>query len=128
MTPRETIERLMAAFESLDFDSLFELVDENVVYQNMPQEPIAGKAALRKLFAGFGNVTQIRFELLNMAINGDVVLSEHRDHLVINGRTCVMPMMSSFTLKNGLIAQWREYYDMPTFEQQLGRTHPGAKS
>ena len=128
MTPKDTIERLMAAFESLDFDSLFELVDENVVYQNMPQEPIAGKAALQKLFAGFGNVSQIRFELLNLAVNGDVVLSEHRDRLVINGRTCVMPMMSSFTLRNGLIAQWREYYDMPTFERQLGRTHPGAKS
>jgi len=128
MTPMETIKTLMAAFERLDFDALYELVDENIVYRNMPQEAVHGKAALRTLFGGFGNVSYIRFELLNIVAEGDVVLSEHLDHLVIGGRSCVVPMMSSFTLASGKIIQWREYYDMPTFERQLGRTHPGAKS
>jgi limonene-1,2-epoxide hydrolase len=128
MSPKETIERLMAAFEALDFEALYALVSEDVTYQNMPQQPIHGKDALRKLFGAFGNVSQIRFELLNMAVNGDVVLTEHRDHLVINDRRCVMPMMTSFTLKDGLVAEWREYYDMPSFERQLGCTHPGAAS
>jgi limonene-1,2-epoxide hydrolase len=126
MSPKETIERLMAAFEALDFEALYALVSQDIVYQNMPQQPIRGKAALRKLFDGFGNVSEIRFELLNMAVNGDVILTEHRDHLVINGRSCVVPMMTSFTLKDGLVAQWREYYDLPTFERQLGRPHPGG--
>ncbi len=128
MTPGETIERLMAAFEALDFESLYDLVHEDVVYQNMPQNPIFGKAGLRALFGSFGDVSRIRFELLNIAVNGNVVLTEHRDHLVINGRPCLMPMMTSFTLKDGLVAEWREYYDMPTFERQLGHRHPGARS
>lgn len=127
MTPKQTIERLMSAFEALDFEALYALVDDDIVYQNMPQEPIRGKAALEALFSGFGNVSQIRFELRNMVSEGNTVLSEHLDHLVVNGRTCVVPMMSSFTLKDGKVAEWREYYDMPTFERQLGRTHPGAK-
>jgi limonene-1,2-epoxide hydrolase len=127
MTPIETIKTLMVAFERLDFDALYELVDENIVYRNMPQEAIHGKAALRALFGGFGNVSYIRFELLNIVAEGNVVLSEHLDHLVIGERSCVVPMMSSFALASGKIVQWREYYDMPTFERQLGRTHPGAK-
>jgi len=128
MTPIETIRTLMAAFERLDFDALYELVDETIVYRNMPQEAIYGKAALRELFGSFGNVSHIRFELLNIVAEGSVVLSEHLDHLVIGGQSCAVPMMSSFTLANGKIVEWREYYDMPTFERQLGRTHPGAKS
>ncbi|HLY56371.1 MAG TPA: nuclear transport factor 2 family protein [Stellaceae bacterium] len=126
MSPRDVIERLMAAFEALDFASLYELVAEDVVYQNMPQGPIYGRAALKRLFEGFGNVSQIRFERRGMAVDGNRVLTEHLDHLVINGRTCVVPMMSSYTLRDGKVVEWREYYDMPTFERQLGRTHPGA--
>jgi limonene-1,2-epoxide hydrolase len=127
MSPKETIQKLMSAFEALDFAALYMLVDDDVVYQNMPQEPLYGKAALEKLFSGFGNVSQIRFELRNIVSDGNTVLSEHLDHLVINGQTCVVPMMSSFTFRDGKIVQWREYYDMQTFERQLGRTHPGAK-
>jgi limonene-1,2-epoxide hydrolase len=126
MSPREIVEELMVAFEVLDFERLYTLVTEDVAYQNMPQAPIHGLAALRQLFGGFGNVSQIRFERRGLAVDGNRVLSEHLDLLVINGRTCVVPMMSSFTIRDGKIAEWREYYDMPTFERQLGRTHPGA--
>jgi limonene-1,2-epoxide hydrolase len=127
MDPIEIAFKVMDAFESLDFEkNLYGLLDDDVVYQNMPQTPIYGKDAVRRLFDSFGNVSSIRFDRLNAAANGDTVFCEHLDHMVINGSEVVIPMTSIYTLKNGKIVRWREYYDMNTFERQLGHRHPGA--
>ena len=127
MSATDIAHKVMDAFESLDFEkNLYPLLADDVVYRNMPQEPIYGKQAVRNLFDSFGDVSSIRFDRLGAAASGDKVFSEHLDHLVINGTEVVMPMTTVFTMKDGKIVEWKEYYDMHTFERQLGHTHPGS--
>lgn len=126
MTPKQTIEAAFAAFGMLDLEAVYALVDDGVVYQNMAQGPVHGLAGLRELWANFGAITYLRSEVLNMVADGEIVLAERLEHMVIDGREIAVPMAGAFRVRDGKITEWREYYDMPTFERQLGVTHPGA--
>jgi limonene-1,2-epoxide hydrolase len=126
-SPLEVHDRLYAAFEALDLEAVYALVDEHVIYQNMAQPAVHGRAALREMWdGGFANLSHLRLKILNRAVNGDVVINERLDHWIVDGRDIHIPMAASLTVKDGLIVEWREYYDMATLERQLGRTHPGS--
>lgn len=127
MTPVQIVEKVYAAFAALDLEAVYALLADDVVYQNMAQAPVHGKEALRRMWSKFGNISHISFEILNTARNGNVVLNERLDHLVIEGREIRIPMSASFTIEKGKIVAWREYYDMASMQRQLGRDHPGGK-
>lgn len=127
MTPVQIVEKVYAAFAALDLEGVYALLADDVVYQNMAQAPVHGKEALRRMWSKFGNISHISFEILNTARNGNVVLNERLDHLVIEGREIRIPMSASFTIEKGKIVAWREYYDMASMQRQLGRDHPGGK-
>ena len=127
MTPLQVHDALYAAFEALDLDAVYALVDDDVVYQNMAQPAVHGLAALKAMWAGFANLSYLQLDVLNCAVNGDVVLNERLDRWVIDGRTIAIPMAASLTVRHGKIVAWREYYDMATLERQLGGTHPGNR-
>ena len=126
MTPIQIVEKVYAAFAALDLEGVYALLADNVVYQNMAQAPVQGKEALRQMWGKFGRISHLSFEILNTARNGNVVLNERLDHLVIDGREIRIPMSASFTIEQGKIVAWREYYDMATMERQLGHHHPGG--
>jgi limonene-1,2-epoxide hydrolase len=126
MTPRQTIEAAFAAFAALDLEAVYALVDDNVVYQNMAQGPVHGLAGLRELWSGFGAISHLHSEVLHMVAEGEIVLAERVEHMVIGGKAITVPMAGAFRVRDGKITEWREYYDMPTFERQLGVTHPVA--
>lgn len=127
MTPVQIVGKVYAAFAALDLEAVYALLADDVVYQNMAQAPVHGKEALRRMWSKFGNISHISFEILNTARNGNVVLNERLDHLVIEGREIRIPMSASFTIEKGKIVAWREYYDMASMQRQLGRDHPGGK-
>ena len=127
MTPLQIVEKVYAAFAARDLEAVYALLADDVVYQNMAQAPVHGKEALRRMWSKFGNISHISSEILNTARNGNVVLNERLDHLVIEGREIRIPMSASFTIEKGKIVAWREYYDMASMQRQLGRDHPGGK-
>lgn len=127
MTPKQTIEAVFSAFADLDLETVYALVDEDIVYQNMAQAPVYGRQALRRMWAGFDSITHLHSDVLNIVAEGEVVLAERLEHLVIGGHDIAVPMAGAFRVRDGKITEWREYYDMPTFERQLGVTHPGAE-
>jgi limonene-1,2-epoxide hydrolase len=126
MTPKQTIEAVFAAFGALDLEAVYALVDGDVVYQNMAQGPVHGLQGLRDLWAGFGAISHLHSEVIHILAEGEVVLAERLEHMVIDGREIAVPMAGAFRVRDGKITEWREYYDMATFERQLGVTHPGA--
>ncbi len=77
-------------------------------------EPLRGRAAFAELVRRSNAVTRpVRFNVLHLAVAGDVVLAEwvitveHRDtHQPITWRG-----MSRCTLRDGLIHEWREYWN-----------------
>lgn len=126
MTPKQTIEAVFAAFRALDLEAVYALVDDDVVYQNMAQAPVHGLEGLRGMWAGFDAITHLHSEVIHMVADGEIVLAERLEHMTIGGRELAVPMAGAFRVRDGKITEWREYYDMPTFERQLGVVHPGA--
>ena len=125
MSAKQLVERVYVAFEALDFDTIYALIDEDIVYQNMAQQPVYGREALRTMWNSFGEIQSLRFDILNVLAEGEIVLSERVDHMVIGGHPISIPAAASITVRDGKIIAWREYFDMATMEEQLGVAHPG---
>lgn len=99
------------AWNRLDEDRIYGLMSDDIFYHNMPLEPVTGREAVRAHLAGWP-VDEAEWVVLNIATSGHVVLTERVDRFVRNGRTIIVPVMGAFEVKDGLITQWRDYFDM----------------
>lgn len=51
---------------------------------------------------------------------GNVVMTERVDTFThTNGRTMTVPVMGTFTVKDGFIVVWRDYFDAPDHNRQI---------
>jgi limonene-1,2-epoxide hydrolase len=72
-----------------------------------------GTDAIRGFIEGFtAMVDRIEFEVLHLAANGDVVLTERVDTFVRPAGSIGLPVMGTFELSGGKITAWRDYFDM----------------
>jgi limonene-1,2-epoxide hydrolase len=118
--------RFIDHFNANRIDAALELLDENVFYHNIPMEPIRGREDVRAFTYGFGVGTAFRAEwqIVYMAAHGDVVLTERMDvfHAKGGGRIAI-PLMGAFRVRDGFIAEWRDYFDLGDFTRQLEALH-----
>ncbi len=119
MQPVVVIERFIKAWNDMDFDAIIELLDENVLYHNMPMEPIVGREAVRAYLEKAWRFEEIDWELLNVAAAGNTVLTERVDNFVINGHPVSLPVMGTFVVRSGRIVSWRDYFDLGGYRAQL---------
>lgn len=85
----------------------------------MPMRPVQGKAAIRPVLEMFLKPAErVEFVVLNAAADGDVVLTERLDKFVMGGRDVELPVAGVFEIRDGKIAAWRDYFDMPTWSRQ----------
>jgi limonene-1,2-epoxide hydrolase len=94
---------------------------DDAVYHNIPLPPAEGKAAIEATLRQFvGPGGEADFEIRNLAVVGNVVLTERIDRLTMAGKPVVLPVMGAFDLRDGKIAAWRDYFDMATWRRQMG--------
>jgi limonene-1,2-epoxide hydrolase len=109
---RTVVETFLRACCTLDMDAALELIDDACVYQNVPFHSARGKKAIAKALQGMGKVmNQFDVEMVNIAVNGDVVLTERIDTLGGRFFNVKLPLMGVFVVKNGKITEWRDYFD-----------------
>lgn len=60
----------------------------------------------------------VEFEILNISASGDVVLTERLDKFSMGGRNVELPVAGVFEVREGKIAAWRDYFDLPTWTKQ----------
>ena len=117
----QTIRNLVAAFNTKDIDAIMEFFTDDAIYHNMPMEPVQGAKGVRGLITGFiGPAEKLDREILNIAQSGNTVLAERIDRFVINGKDVVLPCIGAFDMRDGKIAAWRDYFDMATWQRQMG--------
>ena len=118
----QTIRNLVAAFNTKDIDAIMEFFTDDAVYHNMPMGPVNGTAGVRGLITGFiGPAEKLDWEILNIAQSGNTVLAERVDRFVINGKDVVLPCNGAFEMRDGKIAEWRDYFDMATWQKQTAQ-------
>jgi limonene-1,2-epoxide hydrolase len=122
MTRQEQVVReFCASWSKLDLDALMAYFTTDAVYHNIPMDPVEGTDAIRSFIEGFtGPVERVEFEVVHLASDGDLVLTERVDTFVTADRSAGLPVMGAFELRDGKIAAWRDYFDMAQAMAALG--------
>ncbi|WAJ27172.1 limonene-1,2-epoxide hydrolase family protein [Antarcticirhabdus aurantiaca] len=103
------------------FDAAIDLLAEDVVYHNIPLPEMRGRESVRQFHKSFGVGGRIGIDwrLLHIAQDGDTVLTERLD--IFDGGPSArieLPTMGSMTVSNGAVVEWRDYFDLASFEKQ----------
>jgi len=122
MSPMQTILDFIDAWNDNDMDRVHEFMAEDIFYHNVPMKPIVGRTAAREFADAFGVGSKMKadWQLVSIAENGEHVLTERIDSFINpEGKKISVPLMGSFRVRDGVITEWRDYFDLPTFERQL---------
>lgn len=115
------VSAFMAEFdaEHPDPDTLASYFTDDAVYHNMPMAPAEGIEAVKAALAGVSQMTSRGWEVLHQAADGNVVLNERIDRFDMGGTEVAVQVMGIFEIREGKIARWRDYFDMPSFQNQI---------
>jgi len=122
MTPQQTVEAFIGHWNTCDVGAMMTLCAPDIVYHNIPMEPIHGTAAMRAMVEGFlANIASCDWVTHAIAANGNTVLTERTDGFTFkDGRRAAIRVMGTFVLDEaGLIAQWRDYFDLAEFQREF---------
>ena len=119
--PETLIREFCAAWARRDVDTLLAYFDADAVYHNMPLEPVRGHAAIRDVLNVFvPPASKIAFEVLALVGRGNLVFTERVDRFTVGGKEVELPVAGVFEVRDGKIAAWRDYFDMGSYQRQLG--------
>ncbi len=119
MDARAVVEAFVAAWSRMDFDAVIGALSEDVIYHNIPMQPLHGRDAVRSYLKKAWRFDSVDWRLLNIAADGSVVLTERVDNFVIGGRPVSLPVMGAFEVADGRITAWRDYFDLASYRAQL---------
>jgi len=110
---RAFMDAFVSAWPSQDAAALAPFFAPHATYHNVPLDPAVGRAAIVDEFARFMQLGgEVGVELLHVAAEGPVVLTERVDHFT-NGTSKVdLPVMGVVEVHDGLITAWRDYFDL----------------
>jgi limonene-1,2-epoxide hydrolase len=101
------------AFGKHDAEALRPFFTDDVVYHNIPMDPAVGIEATVAFIEGFFAMCQdMVIENLNLAVNGDVVLTERIDTFTVGEVVAPLRVMGTFEIRDGKISAWRDYFDL----------------
>ncbi len=110
-----------AAWSHLDVDELLGFLTEDCFYHNIPMEPCVGHAAIRAFVEPFlKGATSAEFEIKHSTSSGNVVMNERVDRFAMGTKTLELPVAGVFEIRDGKIAAWRDYFDLDSFNKQMG--------
>jgi limonene-1,2-epoxide hydrolase len=112
------IRAFIEAWNANDIDRVIAMLHIEVRYHNIPVQPICGRAAVGAYLKSQGPFDWVDWKLLAIAANGDTVLTERIDEFGIQGVHVKLPVMGAFEIRDHLIAEWRDYFDLDSYRRQ----------
>jgi len=110
--PEQVVRAFCAEVSSRDASTVRELFHPDAVFHDPPKQPQRGREeVLSGLAAIFTRFEVVTFEIRHLAAAGEVVLTERVDWLGTKERAAPVPVMGTFEIRDGLIHQWRDYFD-----------------
>lgn len=115
-TAADVVTEFCGLWATPDIDKIMEYFTEDAVYHNMPMDPATGRDAIREFIIGFlAAFDGIEFRVHRQLSQGDVVMNERTDVMRTKaGGEIPLPVTGVFEVRDGLIAAWRDYFDMAT--------------
>ncbi|CPR12125.1 limonene-1,2-epoxide hydrolase [Mycobacterium bohemicum DSM 44277] len=115
-SPADVVRRFCALMEQRDAEALRPLLADGAVYQNVGMPAFTGPDAIvENMAAQFAMFPDAyAFEILNLASEGSVVLTERLDYIQApDGSKPAVPVMGTFVVDDeGKITRWTDYFDL----------------
>ena len=122
----DIVDAFMAAVERKDITAAVAFLADDVSYENMPMQPIVGAANVDKALHGFlDSASEVEWKIIRQIEQGDVVANERIDRFCIDGSWIALPVAGFFVVANGRITVWRDYFDLPSYTNQLAALRKG---
>lgn len=113
----QVVDEFLRVAAKRDYAAATALVTDDIEYQNMMMPATVGKeamtAVLDAMLAMCADSEWVVLRSLASA-SGDVVMNERVDRFHLHGSWTDLPVMGVFTLRHGLISQWRDCFDLQT--------------
>ena len=112
MNPEVVVRAHLESWPSLDLDRITEhLADDATFFPGFGFPTYSGIEQIRTALDGFLKVlTQCEVEIINLAVVGDVVLTERVDHMIYKGKQLDAAGMGAFEVSGDEITAWRDYF------------------
>ncbi|MGL6043279.1 MAG: limonene-1,2-epoxide hydrolase family protein [Sandaracinobacteroides sp.] len=120
MQATRTVTAFIDHLNAMRLDEAFALLSDDIVYHNIPMQPVTGPAAVREVFSQIP-FSAIDFIVHHSAAEGDHrVLNERTDRFCLqDGRWVEIRVMGVFEVEGGKITAWRDYFDLAQFMAQM---------
>jgi limonene-1,2-epoxide hydrolase len=118
MNADQIVRDFAAAWGRCDTEAILAAFTEDAVYHNIPMPACNGLAEIREFLASFLGPTAsaVHFEIRHQIVNGNIVMNERVDSIVMQDQTIALPVCGIFELNDdGKITAWRDYFDMSQF-------------
>jgi limonene-1,2-epoxide hydrolase len=114
------VNQFIAALERRDVDAALALVAEDIVYDNAPMGAVEGVGAVRAALGPFiSGAAEVEWLVFRQAEWGGLVMNERLDRFKVADKWVEIPVAGLFEVIAGKIQLWRDYFDLPTFTNQL---------
>ena len=121
MSNLDVVNSFLKVAAQRDYDAARELVTDDLEYQNMMLPPVIGKDAMvETLEFLLAMCESSEWKVLREVANGDLVMNERVDSFVKDGVSYDLPVAGVFTLRDGKIAVWHDYFDLATITTAMG--------
>lgn len=117
MSPKETVQHWVAAFNKADVAALANFYDDNAINHQVANEPVIGKEAIRQMFAAKFARAEMVCIVENIFEDGGWAILEWKDPKGLRG-------CGFFQVKNDKIIFQRGYWDKLSFLRQQGLPFP----
>jgi limonene-1,2-epoxide hydrolase len=122
MNADQIVTALVKACEARDLDAVCALVTEDIEYDNVPIGKVYGPDGVRQVLSG--GVTQaaseVEWRVLTQVAQGNIVMNERVDRFLVDGRWIEIPIAALFTVRDGRVCLWRDYFDLESYRRQRG--------
>ena len=114
MSPEDVVRAMLDAWGRLDVEEIISHFAPDAVYENVPIGAATGLEEIRTTVEQFVkdmNMTFFDAEMLQLAVAGNVVLTERVDHIVMGGTKMDLRLMGAFEIDGDKVKAWRDYFD-----------------
>ena len=108
MTPRQTVQKWIEAFNKADVSGLAELYHPDAINHQVANSPVEGKDAIRDMFAQEFSKSEMVCVIENLFEDGEWAILEWKDPLGLRG-------CGFFHVQQGKIRFQRGYWDKLSF-------------
>tara|TARA_B100000902_G_scaffold375721_1_gene405998 strand:- start:1920 stop:2312 length:393 start_codon:yes stop_codon:yes gene_type:complete len=120
LSSEDIVNLFMEYINGKDLDAATALLSDNCEYDNVPMGKVYGREVIHEyLQPVMERCSEIEWITIRQTGSEGVVLNERLDRFKWPHGWVEVPVAGIFEIENGQITLWRDYFDLPTYINQL---------